>query len=235
MKTLAILVAAGRGERLGTSEPKAFVRLGGQTLLFRTAMAFEEAPSVDGVVAVVPASELERAQEILDPIRKLWGVTSGGPRRQDSVLEGLKLAPDDFEEGIVLVHDVARPLVDVELIEAVLSATRRTGAALPVVRLVDTMKRVEGARVLETVSREALVAAQTPQGFRYSLLARAYEEAFRKGLTLTDEAMAVELVGEPIEAVPGTSRNRKITFPEDLVWVEAVLRGEGGHHWEEEE
>ena len=234
MKTLVILVAAGRGERLGADEPKAFLPIGGKAMLLRAAMAFEEASSVDGVVAVVPSSDVERAQEVLEPVRKLWGVTSGGPRRQDSVLEGLKLAPEDFEEGIVLVHDAARPFVDRELIDAVADAARRTGAAVPVVALVDTVKRLDGKRVKETVDRDTLGAAQTPQGFRYSLLARAYEEAFRGGLTVTDEAMAVERLGEPIEVVPGSSRNRKITLPEDLAWAELILREQRGGRPEEE-
>jgi len=234
MNTLAILVAAGRGERLGADEPKAFLPIAGTAMLLRAAMAFEQASSVEGVVAVVPSSEVERAQEILEPVRKLWGVTSGGPRRQDSVLAGLKLAPEDFEDGIVLVHDAARPFVDHELIDAVVSAARLSGAAIPVIGLVDTVKRLEGKRVMETLDRDTLGAAQTPQGFRYALLARAYEEAFRGGLTLTDEAMAVERLGEPIEVVTGSARNRKITLPEDVVWAEMILRGERVGRSEEE-
>jgi 2-C-methyl-D-erythritol 4-phosphate cytidylyltransferase len=234
MKTLAILVAAGRGERLGSDQPKAFLPIAGRTLLLWAAMAFEEAPSVDSVVAVVPSSGVERAQEVLEPIRKLRGVTSGGSRRQDSVLEGLKLAPEDFDQGIVLVHDAARPFVDPELIEAVVSAARRTGAAIPVVGLVDTVKRVDGKHITATVDRETLGAAQTPQGFRYALLARAYEEAFRNGLTLSDDAMAVELLGEPVEAVPGSARNRKITVPDDVVWAESILGGERARLRQEE-
>lgn len=227
MKTLAILLAAGRGERMGAGKPKAFLLVAGQSMLLRAAHAFEAAPSVDAVVAVVPEAELEAAQEVLEPIRKLWGVTSGGPRRQDSVLEGLKLAPEGFDEGIVLVHDAARPLVEAELIEAVVRAARRTGAALPVVGLVDTVKRVRDGRVRETLDREELAAAQTPQGFRYGLLVRAYEKAFLLGLTVTDEATAVERLGEPVEAVPGSARNLKITTPEGLAWAEALLRREG--------
>src|SRR5262245_40128034 len=99
MNALAILVAAGSGERLGAAVPKAFVPIGGKPMILRAAMAFEEASSVDSVVVVVPSAQLEKAQEVLEPVRKLWGVTSGGLRRQDSVLEGLKLAPEDFEEG----------------------------------------------------------------------------------------------------------------------------------------
>jgi 2-C-methyl-D-erythritol 4-phosphate cytidylyltransferase len=226
MEALAILVAAGRGERMGAPLPKAFLELGGQTLLARSARAFEEAPSVIGVVAVVPEGEVERAQRLLASLRKLRAVAVGGARRQDSVLEGLKHAPAGFA-GVVLVHDAARPFVEAGLVESVVAAAAETGAALPVLAAVDTMKRVRGGRVVETLDRDELGAAQTPQGFRLDLLARAYEEAFRNRLTLTDEAMAVERLGAPVAAVPGSARNRKLTTPEDLAWAEGLLAAEG--------
>lgn len=222
MQALAILVAAGRGERMGAGRPKAFLVLGGQPLLLRAALAFEAAPAVDAIVAVVPAEEIDSARALLAGVRKLRSVVAGGERRQDSVLEGLKQAPDGFE-GVVLVHDAARPLVEVPLIEAVCMAARETGAALPILGLVDTVKRIRDGRVAETVDRRELGAAQTPQGFRFPLLVRAYREALRDGVELTDEAMAVERLGAPVVALPGSIRNRKITTPEDLAWAEALL------------
>jgi len=204
MNAFAIIVAAGRGERLGTPRPKAFIELGGQPLLLLAALVFERAPSVDAVVVVVPKEEIEAAREMLTPVRKLKAVVAGGSRRQDSVLEGLKQAPDHFE-GLVLVHDAARPLADVPLVERV--------------------KRVREGRVLETLNRDELGAAQTPQGFRFPVLVEAYEAAFRDHVTLTDEAMAVERLGGTVAAVPGSARNRKITTPEDLAWAEGVVTG----------
>ncbi len=224
MQALAILVAAGRGERMGGNRPKAFLELAGEPLLLRAARAFDAAPSVGHLVAVVPAPELERARALLEPIRKLLAVVPGGARRQDSVLEGMKQAPEGFE-GVVLVHDAARPLVDVELVERVAREAAACGAALPVLPLADTVKRVRDGAVLETLDRGELAAAQTPQGFRLALLAQAYEAAFRDRLTLTDEAMAVERLGATVAAVPGSPRNRKLTTPEDLAWAEGVLRG----------
>jgi len=224
MNAFAIIVAAGRGERLGTPRPKAFIELGGQPLLLLAALVFERAPSVDAVVVVVPKEEIEAAREMLTPVRKLKAVVAGGSRRQDSVLEGLKQAPDHFE-GLVLVHDAARPLADVPLVESIVRAARETGAALPVLRLVDTVKRVREGRVLETLNRDELGAAQTPQGFRFPVLVEAYEAAFRDHVTLTDEAMAVERLGGTVAAVPGSARNRKITTPEDLAWAEGVVTG----------
>jgi 2-C-methyl-D-erythritol 4-phosphate cytidylyltransferase len=224
MNALAIIVAAGRGERMGASRPKAFLDLAGQPLLLRSALAFEAAPSVEGIVAVVPPEEIEPARAMLAPVRKLRAVVAGGSRRQDSVLEGMKQAPDGFA-GIVLVHDAARPLVDVPLVEGVVRAAAETGAALPVLGLVDTVKRVRDGRVVETLDRAELGGAQTPQGFRIALLVEAYEAAFRDRVTLTDEAMAVERLGRPVQAVAGSPLNKKITTPEDLAWAEGVLSG----------
>jgi 2-C-methyl-D-erythritol 4-phosphate cytidylyltransferase len=224
MPALAILVAAGRGERMGADRPKAFLDLGGQPLLLRAALAFDEAPSVERLVAVVSEDQVGTARGILSSLKKKVAVVPGGPRRQDSVLEGLKQAPEAFE-GVVLVHDAARPLVDVRLIEEVARAAEQAGAALPVLGLVDTVKRLRDGCVVETLDREELVAAQTPQGFRFDLLVSAYEAAFRDNVTLTDEAMAVERIGAPVRVVPGSAQNRKITTPEDLAWAEGVVPG----------
>jgi 2-C-methyl-D-erythritol 4-phosphate cytidylyltransferase len=224
MRAVAIVVAAGRGERMGAERPKAFLELGGEPMLLRAARAFEAAPSVAGIVAVVPEPELAGARERLAPLVKLTSVVAGGAQRQDSVLAGLRQVPAVFE-GVVLVHDAARPLVDVELIEAVAREAAASGAALPVLPLVDTLKRVRGGRVVETLDRSELGGAQTPQGFRIAILREACEAARRAGLVVTDEAMAVERLGHPVHTVPGSRRNRKITTPDDLAWAEAVVAG----------
>jgi 2-C-methyl-D-erythritol 4-phosphate cytidylyltransferase len=223
MRALAILVAAGRGERMRAPRPKAFLELLGEPLLLRAARAFEAAATVDAIVAVVPEDEVENAERLLQPMRKLKAVVVGGPRRQDSVLEGLKRAPEGFA-GTVLVHDAARALVDAALVDSVTRAAEDTGAAVPVLALVDTIKRVGEGRVLETVDRSGLAAAQTPQAFRYELLVKAYEAAFRDRVTVTDEAMAVERLGAPVAAVSGSAVNLKITTPADLAYAEALLR-----------
>jgi 2-C-methyl-D-erythritol 4-phosphate cytidylyltransferase len=222
METLAILVAAGRGERLAADRPKAFVELAGEAMLLRAARAFEEADVVDGVVVVVPEAESVLTRTLLEPISKLTRIIPGGATRQESVRAGLAAAPPDFR-GVVLVHDAARPLVDAGLIEAVWRAARDHGAAVPLLPLVDTVKRVRDGVVVETLDRDELGAAQTPQGFRRELLERAFAEAERSGAVLTDEAMAVERLGFGVVVVPGTPRNRKLTTPADLEWAEHVL------------
>jgi 2-C-methyl-D-erythritol 4-phosphate cytidylyltransferase len=224
MQSLAILVAAGRGERMGGSRPKAFLELAGEALVLRAARVFDRAPSVSRIVAVVPGDELAAARALLASVGKVAAVVAGGERRQDSVREGLRQAPAGFD-GVVLVHDAARPLVDVDLVEAVAGEAAAAGAAVPLVPVVDTVKRVREGVVVETLDREALGSAQTPQGFRFAVLAEAYEAAFRDGVTVTDEAMAVERLGAPVRAVAGSPRNRKITTREDLAWAEGVLAG----------
>jgi 2-C-methyl-D-erythritol 4-phosphate cytidylyltransferase len=210
---------------MGAGRPKAFLGLAGEALLRRAARAFAAAPAVEAIVAVVPEAEIGAARELLSGMEKPVQVVAGGERRQDSVLAGLKQAPDAFD-GIVLVHDAARPLVPPDLIEDVARLAAAQGAAIPLVPLLDTIKRVEDGQVVGTLDRATLGAAQTPQGFRFALLVRAYEEAFRDRVTLTDEAMAVERLGQAIASVPGSLRNRKLTTPEDLAWAEALLREE---------
>jgi 2-C-methyl-D-erythritol 4-phosphate cytidylyltransferase len=219
--TLAILVAAGRGERMGSARPKAFLALAGEPLLLRAARAFA-ASGTDAVVAVVPSAEVDASRRLLAPLDARCQVVAGGERRQDSVREGLRQAPAGFD-GVVLVHDAARPLVEPALIDAVAAAAREHGAAIPVLALCDTIKRVEHGRVVETLDRASLFAAQTPQGFRYGLLMAAYERAYADGVTVTDEAMAVERLGASVAVVAGSPRNRKLTTPDDMTWAEAQL------------
>jgi len=199
MQAVAIVVAAGRGERMQAARPKAFLELGGEPLLLRAARAFEAAPSVGRIVAVVSAGLADEARGLLAPLAKLASVVVGGERRQDSVRAGLACVPAEFE-GVVLVHDAARPLVD-------------------------TVKRVRGGRVVETLDRAELGGAQTPQGFRCALLREACAAAARDAVSFTDEAMAVEALGHPVFAIPGSRRNRKITTPDDLAWAESVVAG----------
>jgi 2-C-methyl-D-erythritol 4-phosphate cytidylyltransferase len=211
---VVILVGAGRGERLG--QPKAFLDLAGVSLLERTGRALLACPLVEALVLVVSADAVPRAQALGLP--RVHAVVPGGARRQDSVQAGLAALPPGFD-GVVLVHDAARPFVGSAVIAAVIAAAAEQGAALPVVPIVDTVKRVRDGRVVETIDRATLGAAQTPQGFRASLLRRAYQAAERDGVTVTDEAAAVERLGLPVAVVAGAPDNRKITTPEDLDWA----------------
>jgi 2-C-methyl-D-erythritol 4-phosphate cytidylyltransferase len=220
--SIAVLVAAGRGERMGAGRAKAFLPLAGRPLLLRAAEAFEAAPEVEAIVAVVPPGEQRTAHDLLAPLRKVLAVVAGGATRQDSVRAGLEALPAAFD-GIVLVHDAARALIEPALIASVVRAALETGAAIPVLPLVDTIKRVHDGAVGETLDRSELAAAQTPQGVRRGLLQEALDGAARDGVTVTDEAMAVERLGRRVAAVVGSARNLKITTPHDLRWAELLL------------
>jgi 2-C-methyl-D-erythritol 4-phosphate cytidylyltransferase len=202
-----VLVAAGAGRRLGA--PKALLELSGRTLVARAAAAF--AGFRDRVVVLRP-EDLDRVE------LEGWKKVAGGARRRDSVEHGLRAL--DPSTGLVLVHDAARPLVGRELVGRVLAAAARARAVVPVVPVVDTVKRVENGRVVATLDRASLVLVQTPQAFETALLRRAFEAT---SADATDDAALVEALGEPVLAVEGDPRNVKITTPADLAVAEALL------------
>jgi 2-C-methyl-D-erythritol 4-phosphate cytidylyltransferase len=207
---------------MGAGRAKAFLLLAGRPLLLRAAEAFEATPDVEAIVAVVPEGEQRTARDLLAPLQKVTAVVAGGATRQDSVRAGLAALPSAFD-GIVLVHDAARALIEPALIASVLRAAAEVGAAIPVLPMVDTIKRVRDGAVQETLDRSELAAAQTPQGVRRALLVEALDRAARDGVTFTDEAMAVESLGRRVAAVVGSPRNLKITTPHDLRWAELLL------------
>ena len=166
------------------------------------------------MVIVAPAGlqSLARAETLATG--KVRAVVVGGTTRQDSVRAGL--ARTTARDLVVLVHDAARPFVDTDLVTRVLDGVRRDGAAIPIEPVVDTIKLVKGGRVGQTVDRATLGAAQTPQGFTRSTLVEVYARAARRGVTLTDEAMALEAESLPVAAVLGSATNFKVTTPADL-------------------
>jgi 2-C-methyl-D-erythritol 4-phosphate cytidylyltransferase len=214
----AVLVAAGRGERLGRREPKALVPVAGRALFLHAMDALCEV--VDGpVVLVVPPGEEARFRA-LAPRRAL--VVPGGATRQESVRCGVRAL--DPAVDTVLVHDAARPLVTRSLVEAVLLAARARGAAAAVLEVTDTLHRVDDAsRLHPGVPREGLAAAQTPQGARRTLLLAALDAA-AGGRPHGDEASALLAFGVEVVGVPGEPTNLKVTTPADLELAERLLR-----------
>lgn len=223
MTIVAVVVAAGRGARMGAVRPKAFLRLGGRSLLRRSVAAFAAHPRIARVVVVVSDADEARADLGADAAGVM--LVRGGAERQDSVRLGLQASGD---ADYVLVHDAARPLVSRRIIDDVLEAAERAGAAVPALPVAETVKRLgpDGA-IVETVPREDLRLAQTPQAFRADLLRAAHEAAIRDGMRGTDDASLVERIGARVMVVPGSPRNIKITTPEDLVVAEALLRASG--------
>lgn len=223
--TACILVAAGRGERLGTDEPKALRRLAGQPLVMHAARAAIESGVVDLLAAAAPVDFVDEVESALQPLGIDVTVVDGGPTRRASVRAALAAVPADAE--IVLVHDAARCLAPAELFATVAKAVSAGhDAVVPVLPLADTVKEVSGDVVVKTVDRSLLRAVQTPQGFRHDVLVRAH--AVVDG-DVTDDAGLVERLGHLVHVVPGHQDAFKVTRPLDLALAEAVLvRRSGG-------
>jgi len=232
MQVFVILAAAGLGTRMAGPQPKQFVALDGVPILIHSLRAFAAVPRVTAVYVAVRKPEIERvrAQVAEFGFAGRVQVLEGGEKRQESVshaLGALPAGPDD----IVLVHDAVRPLIDAATIERTIDAVAETGAAIVGLPAVDTIKQVErtahGALITATIPREFVVQAQTPQGFRYGLLRRAFAEAEADGFVGTDEASLLERAGLSVAVVHGSQVNLKITQPGDLELAEFYLRRRG--------
>jgi 2-C-methyl-D-erythritol 4-phosphate cytidylyltransferase/2-C-methyl-D-erythritol 2,4-cyclodiphosphate synthase len=217
-----IIVAAGRSERMRSTVPKPLLELGGRSLLRRSVEAFDEHPLVQELVVVLPRDLVGDGPTLVGSTRRPCRVVAGGERRQDSVRQGLAELSQDTD--LVLIHDAARPFVDRPLIDRVIEAAGESGAAVPAVPARDTVKRTDAARgfVSETIPRDQIWLAQTPQGFRRPVLVGAVQREDASA-DVTDDAMLVERAGHPVRVVQGDERNVKITTPDDLVSARARL------------
>jgi 2-C-methyl-D-erythritol 4-phosphate cytidylyltransferase len=222
---IAIIAAAGTGTRMASDRPKQFLQLAGTPIIFHTLKPFEQCDSIQEVIVVLPAEEAAAFLALAGKqgLRKLSRVVPGGPTRADSVKRGFG-AIRSATAGIVAVHDGVRPFVTVEEIESVVAAAESDGAAILVAPVTDTIKQVSGNSVLKTLERRELRRALTPQCFRYELLRRAYEHVDVNDPSLTDESALVEKIGARVTIVEGSSRNIKITTPQDLLIAEALVK-----------
>jgi 2-C-methyl-D-erythritol 4-phosphate cytidylyltransferase len=222
-RAVAIIVGAGRGTRFGAVN-KILAPLAGRPLLAYSIDAAQHATSVDAIVVVVGSHIRARVLELV--AREVWpkvaAVVEGGERRQDSVAAGLAVLPASVE--LVAIHDAARPLAPTALFDDCLADARAHGAAIAAIPVADTLKRVVADRVVATVPRVGLWAAQTPQAFRVEILRRGFAYADREDLEVTDEAALAEAIGVDVWVVAGTSANLKITRPADLATAEALVR-----------
>jgi 2-C-methyl-D-erythritol 4-phosphate cytidylyltransferase/2-C-methyl-D-erythritol 2,4-cyclodiphosphate synthase len=222
----AIVVAAGSSQRMDGVDKLAW-EVAGRPLLAHTLDAFAGAPSIGSIVVVTAPERVAalRAQPWLPDA--VAAVVPGGTRRQDSVRAGVEalesVRPDPVGRRPVLVHDGARPCVTVDLIEAVVLAVERHGAAIPAVPVAETVKRIDGERIIATVERADLVAAQTPQGVRRGLLRTALASEAATSGTWTDEAALLEACTIPVHVLPGDPTNLKVTVPADLARAIALL------------
>ncbi len=223
---VAIVVAAGKGTRLGGNRPKQFLDLGGIPVIIHTLRQFERSVEINEIVIVLPAEETDAFLSIANEfgLQKPLRVIAGGATRAQSVRRGLAVIA---EAELVAVHDGVRPFVTPEEIDQVVTAARATGAAILVAPVADTIKEIKDDRVVRTLPRSQLRRALTPQCFRFDILKRAYDQLAQveaEGVEVTDDCLLVERLGLEIVVVEGSPRNIKITREEDLVWAEAILK-----------
>lgn len=221
----AVVAAAGRGERLGASQPKAFVLLAGQPIVLHTLRRLAAVEVIGHVVVAVPESHLDAFRRLVatdGPWPVPVDAVVGGRDRQQSVLRCLEAVGNECE--IVVVHDAVRPFVSAEVVRACVAAAAAAGAALAAEPLQDTLKRVTDHAVNATVDRRGLWRAQTPQAFRIALLREAHLRAAELGSVATDDAALVEWAGAVPRIVPGDPLNLKITTAADLRYAERLLR-----------
>ncbi|MER3437961.1 MAG: 2-C-methyl-D-erythritol 4-phosphate cytidylyltransferase [Chloroflexota bacterium] len=220
---VAIIVAAGRGVRFGAT-PKVLAPLGGKPVVSYAIEAAHRARSIEAVVLVTSQSLMPRVEALVHEhsFPKLHAIVAGGELRQDSVAAGLAAVPPGT--SLVAIHDAARPLVSASLLDACVAAAAEHGAAIAAIPVVDTLKRVESGRIVQTIPREGVWAAQTPQAFQLSRLLEAFHHASAQRLIVTDEAALFEALGWPVAVVEGSRLNLKITTADDLPIAEALLR-----------
>jgi len=223
----AIIVAAGKGTRMGANVDKLWLEVAGRPVVAHTWKQFDTTPVIDEIILVVrPGMESQFAELAAHgEFKKPYRLVSGGAERQDSVWNGLTSLSDQVE--IVAIQDAARPCTSRELILATVAAARETGAAVAAQPVTDTIKEtVDGKLISRTIDRSKLWSVQTPQTFQVAVIRRAISSAREKGLLLTDDTAACELIGQPVRLVNGNRPNPKVTVPGDLLVVESLLKNE---------
>jgi 2-C-methyl-D-erythritol 4-phosphate cytidylyltransferase / 2-C-methyl-D-erythritol 2,4-cyclodiphosphate synthase len=224
MHVTAIIAAGGRGLRFGGAQPKQLVSIGGRTILERSIEAFASHSAIGEIIVALPQALVDDPPAALAVDSSAWHkpirIVSGGQRRQDSVANGFRAA--DPSSDLIVVHDAARPFASADLISRTIAAAAERGAALAAVQARDTVKRAgAGHAVVETIPRETIYLAQTPQAFRRDVLAAA----LALNDDATDEAALAERAGHPVALVDGEATNIKITTPEDLPIADAIAAG----------
>lgn len=214
-KIIAIIAAAGSGTRMGSGIPKQFLEIEGKPVLVKTVLAFSQNQYIDGFFVVTGKEYVDKTTALLKEVPKFMGALEGGKERQDSVYSGILNLPEDTD--YVLIHDGARPFVTQEIVDDVIKKTIEKRAAVAAVELKDTIKTIGEDNIFSsTLVRNELRAIQTPQGFEYNLLLKAYKSAYEEDYYGTDDAVLVERIGHPVYSVQGDYSNIKITTKEDM-------------------
>jgi 2-C-methyl-D-erythritol 4-phosphate cytidylyltransferase len=221
----AILVAAGKGARMGPGVDKLLLEAAGRPVVAHTWQRLDDAKCIGEIMLVIRQGMQKTFAELAVKYRfkKPFHIVVGGAERQDSVWNGLAALPPATE--IVAILDAARPCTSEALIAATIDAAHETGAAVAAQPVTDTIKEsADGKIILRTLDRSRLWSAQTPQTFRVEVIRRALAEVRRRGLVFTDDTAACELIGQPIRLVPSLAPNPKVTVPGDLPFIETLLR-----------
>ena len=226
MSVSAVIVAAGTSKRMNDGVDKLAVQLSGKPLLAWTISRFESAEIIDEIIVVTKKDEIAKVKEMTksEGFRKVTSVVKGGAYRQQSAQNGLNAVSTDSK--VVLIHDGARPLIRTSDIKKIVESAKENGAALLAVPSKDTVKEVQNGIVTQTLPRESVWLAQTPQGFRKELLQEAFSSAEKEGYIGTDDASLVERIGKDVAIVEGHSSNIKVTVTPDIGVVQSLLKGE---------
>ncbi|NQT24203.1 2-C-methyl-D-erythritol 4-phosphate cytidylyltransferase [candidate division KSB1 bacterium] len=224
MKTAVLIPAAGMGRRMENPIPKQLIELQSKPILIHTLEKFEACESVQEICVIVPEDRIDEIRKLLNQwnIQKARDVIAGGEERTDSVYRGLEVLNSSTD--IVLIHDAVRPFVSNQKIMDVIQAASEYGAALLAVPATATVKKVQDGFVQNTLDRNQIWLAQTPQGFRLDLIRQAYEKVVNEGIKATDDAALVEQIGHPVHVIPGDETNIKITTPTDLAIAETFCQ-----------
>ncbi|EYE87584.1 2-C-methyl-D-erythritol 4-phosphate cytidylyltransferase [Fervidicella metallireducens AeB] len=222
----AVIVAGGKGKRMGNDINKQYIKIGGKEILARTIETFNAIEDIDEIIVVSPEEEI---QYCLDNIINCYGfkkvkkVVKGGKERQNSVYNGLKSCSDNTD--IVIIHDGARPFVSKEIILRSINEARENGACAVAVPMKDTVKIVDEKQfVIDTPDRSRLYAVQTPQTFKYEIIVSAHNKALNERIEATDDTKLIECIGGKVKIIEGSYLNIKITTPEDLIFAEAIIK-----------
>jgi len=227
--TSAIIVAAGKGTRMGASVDKLWLEIAGRPVVAHTWQRFDQAGCISEIILVVRDGMQPEFARLATQFHfhKPYRLVAGGVERQDSVWNGLAALASGTD--IVAIQDAARPCTTAELIAATIAAAQETGAAVAAQRVTDTLKTsADGLTIAGTVDRTKLWSVQTPQTFRVEIIRRAIAAARAQKLNLTDDTAACELIGQPVRLVPSPAANPKVTVPADLPLVESLLRPAAG-------
>jgi len=219
----AIIVAAGKGERLAADSDKPFVKLNGRPIISYSLSLFEEIAEIASIILVVSKEKTAEATALVTCCgsNKVKEIVTGGAIRQESVSNGLESLPPTTQT--VLVHDAARPLVSKDMVLRLIAAGK-TKTTIPVLPVSDTLKEVEKGHVMRTVNRLHFCTVQTPQAFPREVILTAYHQAKCFGTVGTDDAALAEAAGFPVQIIEGERSNIKITYPEDLLYAETLLK-----------